>query len=240
MLLVSVHMPKTAGLSFRASLEQHFGQGFRHDYQDYPLAQPAAVRRERALQYARTARAEEFSGVRCIHGHFLPLKYLKLADTLECRFVTWLREPVARLISHYHYWQRSYDPAAAHTSVLHRRVVEEGWSLQRFCLAPELKNVYTEFLWGFPLERLDFIGITEFYGDELRYFSQAVLGNKLEPQTLNRRNKGEAAAPEGGLSAGARELTEKYHAADVALYRRAVRQRQARIESQASLPAGPL
>ena len=222
-------MPKTAGLSFRASLEQYFGQGFRHDYQDYPLAQPAAVRREHALEYGRTARVEDFEGIRCIHGHFLPLKYLGLADSLECRFVTWLREPVARLVSHYSYWQRSYDPAAAQTSALHRRVIEEGWSLQRFCLAPELQNVYTEFLWGFPLERLDFIGITEFYREELRYFSQTMPGNKMAPQTLNRRPGEHAPAPANGLTDRDRAEIGDFHAADLALYQQALALRRARL-----------
>ena len=29
-MLVSIHMPKTAGTSFRGSLEEHFGEHFRH------------------------------------------------------------------------------------------------------------------------------------------------------------------------------------------------------------------
>ena len=227
-MLVSVHMPKTAGLSFRASLEACFGEGFRHDYQDYPLAQAAQVRRQQAQDWGRAAQAADFAGVTCMHGHFLPLKYLELARTLPCTFVTWLREPVARLVSHYYYWQRAYDPASDLTSPLHRRVIEEGWSLQRFCLAPELRNVYSEFLWGFPFQRLDFIGITEFFADDLWYFSQQVLGNKMQAHTLNRRTEpgeGEHQAP---LSAAARSEIEAWHAADMALYRQALELRKAR------------
>ena len=227
-MLVSVHMPKTAGLSFRASLEACFGEGFRHDYQDYPLAQPAIVRREQALDRGRAMRAADFAGVDCVHGHFLPLKYLELARTLPCTFVTWLREPVVRLVSHYYYWQRAYDPASALTSPLHRRVMEEGWSLQRFCLAPELRNVYSEFLWGFPLQRLDFIGITEFFADDLRYFSQQLLGNKLQAHTLNRRVATGGGAAPARLSAAARAEIEAWHAADMALYRQALALRKAR------------
>jgi len=227
-VLVSVHMPKTAGLSFRASLEACFGEGFRHDYQDYPLAQAAQVRRQQAQDWGRAAQAADFAGVTCMHGHFLPLKYLELARTLPCTFVTWLREPVERLVSHYYYWQRAYDPASDLTSPLHRRVIEEGWSLQRFCLAPELRNVYSEFLWGFPFQRLDFIGITEFFADDLWYFSQQVLGNKMQAHTLNRRaapGEGEHQAP---LSAAARSEIEAWHAADMALYRQALELRKAR------------
>jgi hypothetical protein len=221
-------MPKTAGLSFRASLEEHFGDRFRHDYQDYPLARPAAERRELARRWGKAAQPADFVGVDCVHGHFLPLKYLELAQTLPCRFVTWLREPVARLVSHYHYWQQAYDPASELTSPLHRRVIEEGWSLERFCLAPELRNVYSEFLWGFPTERLCFIGITEFFAEDLRYFSQEILGNKMQPHTLNRRSGAAGAGQPVGLGAVDRQAVEGYHDADTALYRCALQLRQLR------------
>ncbi len=226
-------MPKTAGLSFRAALEEHFGERFRHDYQDYPLAHPPAERQEQARQWGRSARAGEYSGVGCVHGHFLPLKYLELADTLPCTFVTWLREPVARLVSHYHYWQRAFDPAAASTSALHRRVIEEGWSLERFCLAPELRNIYTEFLWGFPFERLHFVGITEFFAEDLRYFSQEILGNNLRPHTLNQRQDTAGSTVDGLLNPSAREHIEAYHAADMALYGQALALRRRRLASLA-------
>ena len=239
-MLVSIHMPKTAGLSFRASLEEYFGDRFRHDYQDYPLAQSARERRERARRWGETVRPEDFAGVDCVHGHFLPLKYLPLAETLPCRFVTWLREPVARLVSHYHYWQQTYDPASELTSSLHRRVVEEAWSLERFCLAPELRNVYTEFLWGFPRDRLCFVGITEFFAEDLRYFSQEILGNKMRPHTLNRRDGGDGAELEADLGVADRVEVENYHRDDMALYRRALELRQRRIAAAGSPTAARL
>lgn len=225
-------MPKTAGLSFRASLEEHFGERLRPDYDDYPLAQPADHRRGQARIWGKAAQPAEFINVGCVHGHFLAMKYLPLAQTLPCTFVTWLREPLARLESHYYYWLRSYDPAAGLTSLLHRRVVEEEWSLRRFCLAPELRNVYTEFLWGFPSDRLDFVGITEFYGEDLRYFSREILGNKLRPQTLNQRS--EVSGPEQGecLTHAERDEIEEFHAADVSLYRGALAQRRRRLSRQ--------
>ena len=232
-MLISVHMPKTAGLSFRASLEAHFGDRFRHDYQDYPLAQPVAVRREQAQQAGLAARAAVFEGIDCVHGHFLPLKYLQLAKTLPCTFVTWLREPVARLVSHYYYWQRAYDPASGLTSALHRRVIEEKWSLEQFCLAPQLRNVYSEFLWGFPPERLDFIGITEFFEEDLRYFSQNILGNNMQPQTLNRGGLCGSGGSAASVCAADRVQIEAVHMLDVELYRFAVGLRGYRLAGRA-------
>ena len=222
-------MPKTAGLSFRGSLEEHFGERLRPDYADYPLAQSADQRRDQARLWGEAARPAEFTDVSCIHGHFLAMKYLPLTQSLPCTFVTWLREPLARLESHYHYWQRSYDPCAGLTSSLHRRVIEEKWTLRRFCLAPELRNVYTEFLWGFPSGRLDFVGITEFYAEDLRYFSREILGNNLRPQTLNQRDHAAHSLHEARFTSGERAAIEEFHAADVSLYRAALEQRQLRL-----------
>tara|TARA_R110001599_G_scaffold145321_1_gene327633 strand:- start:89889 stop:90569 length:681 start_codon:yes stop_codon:yes gene_type:complete len=225
-------MPKTAGVSFRASLEEHFGERLRPDYDDYPLAQPAERRREQARLRGEAAQPAEFTDVGCVHGHFLPLKYLPLAQSRPCTFVTWLREPLARLASHYDYWQRSYDPDSGLTSSLHRRVVEEEWSLRRFCLAAELRNVYTEFLWGFPPKRLDFVGITEFFAEDLRYFSREILGNNLQPQTLNQRSQAAAPASEASLSHAERAEIEEFHAADLSLYHGALAQRRGRLSGR--------
>ena len=228
-MLVSIHMPKTAGTSFRGSLEEHFGDRFRHDYQDYPLAHSPQARRQQARDRGEAARATDFAGVDCVHGHFLPLKYLQLAERLPCTFVTWLREPVARLVSHYHYWQRAYDPGSPLVSTLHRRVVVEGWTLEQFCLAPELRDIYSEFLWGFPLDRLDFIGITEFFPEDLRYFSREILRNKVRPHTLNQRPAAADAALQRQIAHLDRARVEAWHARDVALYRRALARRARRI-----------
>lgn len=227
-MLISVHMPKTAGLSFRAALESHFGSQLQPDYSDYPLAHSPQDRRNQAEEFGHANGLENFDGIACIHGHFLPIKYRELAGVLPCTFVTWLREPIARLISHYDYWQRSYDPDSNATSALHRRVVEESWSLQRFALSPELRNVYSEFLWRFPLERFEFVGITEFFPEELRYFSREVLGNNLCVETLNVREDGKSGAPEQRLKPSDRAEIEAFHAKDVNLYQRARRWHRAR------------
>tara|TARA_R110002110_G_scaffold415765_2_gene655194 strand:- start:46662 stop:47336 length:675 start_codon:yes stop_codon:yes gene_type:complete len=221
-------MPKTAGTSFRATLEENFGAGFRHDYQDYPLAHAPPERQAQALQFARALTPEEFDNVNCVHGHFLPVKYLAVSRQLECRFVTWLREPLARLVSHYHYWQRAYKPDGSTVSSLHRRVVEEAWSLEQFCLAPELRNIYHQFMWGFPLERMDFIGITEYYAEDLRYFSTRLVGSTLRDHTLNTRKAEADSWEEQPLSAQLMDQIRAYHASDVQLYAAALERRKER------------
>lgn len=227
-MLISVHLPKTAGLSFRASLEEHYGERFHFDYADYPLNQAEQDRHSSALSAGQCLEVEDFRHVSCIHGHFLPVKYRPLEQAFECRYITWMREPVARLISHYHYWFRSYDPQSPETSALHRRVVEEQWTLEQFCLSEELRNVYSAFLWRFPLEHFEFIGITEFFDEELRYFSTQFLGAPMQPHHLNARDT-QASGDSGELSPELRREVLAFHAADNALYQQALEMRHARV-----------
>ena len=170
MTIISEHLPKTAGTSLAASLADHFGDGLHRDYDDKAISKPIAQRCREALTAALDIADQGLPDTDCVHGHFLPLKYLLLGTRCELTFVTWMREPVARLLSHYYYWQASYDPATA--APHHRQVIEQGWTLEQFCLSEQFRNIYTQYLWGFPLENFDFIGITEHYADDLRAFSR--------------------------------------------------------------------
>jgi hypothetical protein len=214
--IISLHLPKTAGTSFSKALEDHFGTQLLKDYADLPINTPVFERNRAALKAGIGIGDRGLDGITCVHGHFLPLKYLLLADKADLRFITWMRDPVERLLSHYYFWKRTYDPQNAPR--LHRLVHEENWSIERFCLGPELRNLYGQFLWGFPLERFDFIGITEFYGVDLAFFSQKYLGVHLEPYW---ENAGGSRA-HYRIDPGLRRQIEVYHAYDMSLYERAL------------------
>jgi hypothetical protein len=225
-VLISLHLPKTAGTSFLAVLEQHFGESLYRDYDDRPLHH-GALRRH--LRCTRAALTHSLSGLAgepaCIHGHFLPLKYRYLRSSSDLRFVTWFRDPVQRIVSHYNYWRREYEAATA--GALHRKVVEEDWSLERFALSPELRDVYRLFLWHFPLQRFDFIGITEFFEEDLQDFASRFLGATAAPDARNAgpAGVGLAHAVEAELEARIRQ----YHIRDVALYEKALEMRRQRL-----------
>jgi hypothetical protein len=234
-MLISVHMPKTAGSSFLASMRQQFGDALLTDYGDRPINRSGMTRNSHALAASlwHGISAGKFAGVECVHGHFMPLKYNLLGWRAPLQFVTWLREPVERLGSHYHYWMRHYDP---HDSgELHRRVVEEQWSLERFCLGPELQDTYCKFLWGFPLDRFGFVGITEHYDQDLARFASDILGNPIELRrdNVNPERERNSYFPDQGL----RREIEAHHARDMMLYRQALANRSERLDqSQASAP----
>ena len=220
-MLVSLHLPKTAGTSFFSSLEGHYGKGaIYRDYGDFPLNTPVFSRKSRALKGCIANALSLTPRPRCIHGHFLPIKYRLCRDA---QFVTWMRDPAERLASHYFYWQRTYD--AANAKLLHKKMIEENWSLEKFCLSPELRNVYSQFLWGMPIRRFDFIGITEFYSSEMKYFSTKFLGKEYGPfQEKVNPNKGAEKYIQD------QDLIKKiaaYHQKDMALYHHALKVREA-------------
>jgi hypothetical protein len=223
-MMISVHLPKTAGVSFSNALEDIFGQALLKDYEDYPINTDPYQRKLAALKASIEYGEIDFAHVPCVHGHFLPLKYLLLAERRKLTFVTWMRHPVQRLLSHYFYWRRSYSPDTA--KVLHRRVVEEDWSLEKFCLSPELANLYSQFLWGFPLEMFSFIGITEHYKEDLKFFSNRYLDNDLGYYEENVGDK----QREGYLiNDDLCEKIELHHKLDMDLYRRALEIRSRRL-----------
>lgn len=223
-LLVSVHMPKTAGTSFAATLQASFGSRYRADYADMPMQVRPWCRQGHALLQALRQPTDGIRDAECIHGHFLPAKYASLSRLRRLGFITWLRDPVERVLSHYHFWRRDYDGRDARQP-LRNRMVKEGWSLERFALGAELRNVYSQYLWHFDLRRFDFIGITERYREDLADFSARFLGSPAVPTTAmaNPHRPGERYDIDPLL----RRRIEAHHAVDVALYRSVLERRMA-------------
>lgn len=220
MKLISVHLPKTAGSSFRSSLEVLFKEKLYKDYQGSGIALSAFEKNRRILTESLSLANKGLLSFDCIHGHFPPAKYLLLNDLEPLTFITWMREPVSRMISHYYYWQRAYDPkrSAPH----HKQVIEENWSLEEFCLNERFRNIYSKYLWGFPLEYFDFIGITEHYEEDFHYFTKKYFNKKLPI----RRDNASQQMYNAGLSPEVLEKIKKFHSKDLELYQRALDIRQ--------------
>ncbi|MGE4091768.1 MAG: hypothetical protein AB7G75_13100 [Candidatus Binatia bacterium] len=216
-----MHLPKTAGSSFAQSLALHFGNTLRLDYGDLPINTPGLRRNARAAYDCLMNRFRAFPQIQCIHGHFLPLKYWGLASKTGSSFITWVRDPVERLASHYYFWQKTYNPRTS--PPLHKRAIEEQWSLERFCLGPELRNFYHQFFWGFSVSHFAFIGVTEYFAEDFRYFTERFFGSTMPTPHVNVN-----ADKERDIyieNPRLRTKIETYHQADMRLYRQAVAQR---------------
>lgn len=98
-MIVSCHVPKTAGTSFGELLVKNFGDRVLLDYGDrvgWDTDEGIAWRESRNLLNKPLP-----SKVHCVHGHFYLSKYLSLQPNL--RVVTFVRDPVERVISNFRF-----------------------------------------------------------------------------------------------------------------------------------------
>ncbi|HZT83314.1 MAG TPA: hypothetical protein VFA26_23995 [Gemmataceae bacterium] len=180
-MLLSIHIPKCGGTSFRRVLGRLFGPRLALDYAS-PFADspPAAVPADTS----------------CIHGHFRAGKYAALFP--GARLVTWVRHPVSRVASHYAYFRRHPELGAANPVC--RAVHERGLSLVDFARLDSMCDRMSWFLQGRRVEDFAFIGIVEEYEQSLARFG-AWLG--ADPGPAPRENASPDAA--GGWRVGPAE-----------------------------------
>ncbi|MBA8888475.1 hypothetical protein FHW12_002708 [Dokdonella fugitiva] len=203
-MLISVHVPKTAGTAFRTRLERHFGDRLLLDYADRPLA-PGHLWRRFANPAPSVAR---LAGFACVHGHFIADKYDHLGA--RARLVSWLRDPVQRVASHYHYWKRVPDPRNPDC----RRLVQERLDLEAFAALPRMRNVASRFFGRYRPADFFFLGIVEEMAESQRRLRQLV-GIEWDDATDNRNDD---ATGGYALPATARARIAALNANDCRLY----------------------
>ena len=204
-------MPKAGGETVRDLREALTERHLQRDYADRPEA-PEALRQRIRLA---TARPHLDPDTRAVHGHFIATKYWRRYPA--ARYMAWVREPVERLASHYHYWKRKPD----RKNPTCRKLLEEDLTLEAFAALPEMRDVQARFLGEVPPGRLDFVGITERYDDSIDLFRRAFY--PALPVATERVNVN----PERGgdrydLDPATREAIEQLNSADMDVYRAAV------------------
>lgn len=222
-MIISLHLPKTAGTSFKTALQEHFGERYAEDYGDNIYSLDFDEHISNAIRDSRAILKMDYSNKKCIHGHFLPLKYKLLSEKMDLKFITWMRDLVERLLSQYYYWKSTEpDQSAIH----HKNFLEENWSIEKLCLDPKYRNMYAHYLSGFPLEEFEYIGITEFYEQDLQWFAKEYLGKSLPnyhenmtPRDLDKTN----------IDKGLVKAIREFHKEDFDLYRKALEMRQIRM-----------
>jgi hypothetical protein len=151
LLYVSLHIPKTAGLTFRCILDRVFGDRLQYAYNEnegWPQrAQPV-----------------------CIHGHgivqdrFSPL----LGSRPNQRWITFLRDPLASAISSYYHRVRGEEDRKPWNPAFE----DEG--LEHFLTGDDVKACYGHNRYGKWLDRagrklrdFSFVGITERFDESV-------------------------------------------------------------------------
>ena len=139
--LISVHIPKTAGSTFRTLLGRVYGARLALDYD---------------------GKVDGLDSAEVVHGHFPATKYLKQFP--DAKIITWLRHPVERVISYYYYWLR----VERHGNPNHDYFLDNKLSLLEFARFPSLRNEIMSYFQGVDPERFFFVGIVERYESDVR------------------------------------------------------------------------
>ncbi|MDB6113529.1 MAG: Sulfotransferase family [Lacunisphaera sp.] len=150
-MLLSVHIPKTGGVSFRNALKEFYGPGFVLSYWEVtdawgrvlPEAPPTAT---------------------CVHGHFVAHD---LADRFPtASLATWVRDPAERVASSYYHRLRDPDRQNRISRLVHERQL----SLLEFAELPEVRNEMAWFMGRKQPADFAFIGVMEHYEEAMARF----------------------------------------------------------------------
>lgn len=158
--LISLHIPKTAGTSFRNILKLMYGEDQVVRF-DIRMGGLVFLNEEPYLENYLPA-------AKVIHGHF---SYENLNAGFKipenCPIITWLRDPVQRVVSNYYYLEkRLIDILQEEKNQLHI-LGKMQRSLIEYARADINRNRMSQFLAGIELKDLAFIGIQEQFAADL-------------------------------------------------------------------------
>lgn len=213
-MLLSIHVPKTAGTSFFKTLSDVYGSRVRWHNPDWLEleTQEAIARRERhrlELIGDPMLFASRFDAV---HGHFAARKYRGLFR--DPRLVTFVRDPFQHAVSTYEFGVRSESlPFPGH-----RTFRERNMSIVELIETyPDHQSLYLD---GVPLDEFALVGITEHYAESLALFER--IFNVTIPNHAPRENVNPDRPGSYAISADVRRAVHRHRGRDVELYRQAV------------------
>lgn len=196
--LISVHVPKSGGSSFREALQRAYTpERIFFDYADRPLdpVSPMNVDPDGFLASREAAHRGDCLNKRAIHGHFWIKKYDHMPRT--CFRTAFLRHPVDRLISHYYFWLGW--PRRGHN--LQNYILDNRLTLLQCARLPALRYFYTQYFFrDVDLACFDFIGFSETLNADGETLSR-LLGTPLAIGRINTN-------AHQGYDAARRELSE--------------------------------
>ncbi len=207
--LISLHIPKTAGTSFRSNLVNVYGK--------------KAVARFDILKGKIWLDEKEFKGdilpsnIRVIHGHFV---YAELTEMLniksDVKKITWLREPVERVVSNYFYlcdMMKYYmQEDKNHIDVLSKM----QRTLEEYAADPVNRNRMSRFLSGILLNEFDFVGQIEHFNTHLQQLATKL--NWKQPTQVVYKNSTSVSSERSELSEELKQRIAEWNKEDVQLY----------------------
>jgi len=155
--ILFIHIPKTAGTSFRVAAEKYFGED--NTFYDYSAKASETspeilenVYKKNDLYSLYRSLEQRFQSF--LSGHFSANKYAPLYDVLN--IVTFVREPVRQVLSHYNHFKNNYG-------------YDKG--LLEFAKEERFRNVQSRNLQTIDVRLYGFVGLTEEYNKSIDLFN---------------------------------------------------------------------
>lgn len=212
--LIGIHIKKTAGMSFKLLLKRQYGR----KYYRLNINQEIENRKEVFEEHLGLIPED----TRVIHGHFFYEDALPLYSLYpDVPILTWLREPVQRVISSYYYSQRKYRDGDQP-----EKTYMEHYSLLDYARDERYRNEMARVLHGTDLADLAFVGIMEYLEEDLAYLSSLLEWSpyKIPERNINKSYKAKNPIPTDAEIAEIVRLNQD----DIKLYRYALELRAER------------
>lgn len=215
-MILSIHIPKTAGTSFHHYLRKVFTNRLMTDYGDW-----VEIKTEEGIRHNERRQAEILSRTEhirqhfdAIHGHYAISKYNDVFD--GARVVAFVRDPYQHAISTYEHASRSDLKNDAHPGI--RLFRENRMTTVDFIKAfPNHQSLY---LSDMPLNDFAVVGLTESYDRSIALF-RAIFGIAAKPDADRKNVNPARRGAVYEITDDVRRAVDKYRAEDLELYRRA-------------------
>ncbi len=220
--LISLHIPKTAGTSFRHMLKEVYGddQVVRFDINEKGIA------RLNQQIYEET----KLPSVKVIHGHFSFTDITSMAyDQQSVKMITWLRNPVSRVISNYFYLEQRLKDLLDEEKNQLNILSKMQRSLMEYARAEVNRNRQSKFLRGADMDAFDFIGIQEDFDRDIIALAGALGWSDLPPVLHHNKTKSERHKLSSDILEEIRDLNKD----DVQWYHNVLKMRGKNIEDYA-------
>lgn len=205
--ILFIHLPKTAGTSFRKAAERYFGEfktckDYGHDSEETSeIVQQWMIK---SCDQWHFKKAFEMENYQFISGHFIASRYSQIFGANNS--VTFLRDPLQRIVSEYQHFSRYHN---------YKKEFKEFYKTKQFI------NKQIKMLHGVPWPALGFIGITEYYAVSLDLFNKQFDVDFLQfEENLSKENIAQRHAIHPDQESEIRELNSE----DIRLYEQACRQ----------------
>ena len=216
--LISIHIPKTAGTSFRNTLKKTYGE--------QEVARLDITKKGRISLNQKRFRDKTLpANVRVIHGHFSAAMFRdNFTVDSDIPYITWLRNPVDRVASNFYYLEKRLkeilDERGSNLNILSKMQK----NLLEYASSPINQNRITKFLDGIELSQFLFVGIQEHYSEDLKQLSILLEWDKVEEYKHN------ITGTDYGLSKKDIDFISSCNKNDILLYEKALRLRDERIK----------